>query len=65
MLEEALELCTPDHRARRALLMARLANELNFDDTGGRRFQLLDDALRDARELGDPVVLAGLAIAGG
>lgn len=60
ILEAALALCTSEHRARRALLMARLANELNFDDPDGRRFQLLDEALSEARGLGDTVVLASV-----
>ena len=60
VLEAALALCAPDDRAHRAPLMARLANELNFDDPDGRRFQLLDEALADARALGDPVVLASV-----
>ena len=60
ILEAALTLCAPEHGDRRALLMARLANELNFDDPGGQRFQLLDEAVSEARRLGDSVVLASV-----
>ena len=59
-LELALEACDVEERAMRARLMARLANELSFDDRLQRRFQLADDAVDLARSLGDAAILANV-----
>lgn len=61
-LELALAACDAEERAVRAQLMSRLANELTFDDHDHRRFALTDEALRLARDLGDPTILAGVLV---
>jgi len=57
-LESALAISDGADRATRALLLARLANELTFGDPERRRFALVDEALRLARELNEPAILA-------
>ncbi|HUZ41924.1 MAG TPA: AAA family ATPase [Acidimicrobiales bacterium] len=59
-LETALAFCASDDRSMRARLMSRLANELTFGDVGTRRFELADQALELARELGESAVLASV-----
>ncbi len=59
-LQAALEVCDPTDDATRALVMARLANELTFEDTEHRRFDLVDDALELARNLRDESILAAV-----
>ena len=57
-LEEALQLSGPPESALRAMVLARLGNELTFSEQGERRKQLLADALQVARRLDDPETLA-------
>ncbi len=59
-LQAALEVCDLDDHATRALVMSRLANELTFEDTEHRRFDLVDEALELARGLRDQSVLAAV-----
>ncbi len=61
-LEAALATCPEGDRATRALLLARLANELSFGDVERRRYLLADDALALARTIGDPSVLARVLV---
>lgn len=59
-LRGALDVCSSEHRATRALLLSRLANETTFDASRERGFALVDEALSIARELGDPATLASV-----
>ncbi len=61
-LESALAACPEEDRATRALLLARLANELSFGDVERRRYRLADDALALARASGDASVLARVLV---
>ncbi|HQU26026.1 MAG TPA: AAA family ATPase [Acidimicrobiales bacterium] len=61
-LEAALASCPEGDRATRALLLARLANELSFGDVERRRYGLADDALTLARASGDASVLARVLV---
>ncbi len=61
-LEAALASCSAEDRATRALLLARLANELSFGDVERRRYVLAEDALALARESGDASVLARVLV---
>jgi tetratricopeptide (TPR) repeat protein len=58
MLEEALQLLGPAESALRAMVLARLGNELTFSEQRERRKQLLADALQVARRVDDPETLA-------
>jgi len=58
MLEEALQLLGPADSALRAMVLARLGNELTFSEQGERKEKLLADALQVARRLDDPETLA-------
>lgn len=58
MLEEALQLHGPAESALRAMVLARLGNELSFSDQHERKQQLLADALQVARRVDDPDTLA-------
>ena len=54
LLEEALDAIGDDDPALRARLVARLALEFSFSDAGERRAELSSEAVRLAREVGDP-----------
>lgn len=57
LLEESLGVVSGDHPGPRALLLAVLASERVFDTDLSHRRGLTDEALRLAREQGDPSVL--------
>ena len=58
LLEEALQLPGPADSALRAMVLARLGNELSFSEQDERKKQLLAEALQVARRLDDPETLA-------
>jgi len=58
MLEEAMQLLGPAESTLRAMVLARLGNELTFSEQGERKKQLLAEALQVARRLDDPETLA-------
>jgi predicted ATPase len=58
LLEEALQLFGPAESALRAMVLARLGNELSFSEQRERKKQLLADALQVARRVDDPETLA-------
>jgi len=58
LLEEALQLLGPAESALRAMVLARLGNELSFSEQRERKKQLLADALQMARRVDDPETLA-------
>ncbi len=59
-LEAALKLCDADDLATQAMLLSRLEIELTFDTTGRRDIAKIDEALKIARQLDDPVILASV-----
>ncbi len=58
LLEEVLEALGEDNTAPRAMLLARLAVELRWDDAPDRRAALGRQAVAVARRVGDPTTLA-------
>jgi tetratricopeptide (TPR) repeat protein len=58
LLEDALTALGPGDDALRARLLARLAMELYFARTPGRRATLAEEAVRTARSVGEPATLA-------
>ncbi len=58
LLEEALQLLGPAESTLRAMVLARLGNELYFSDQRERAKQLLADALLMARRVDEPETLA-------
>jgi tetratricopeptide (TPR) repeat protein len=58
LLEEALEALAHQNDAWRVRLLARLAMELAFTDEQERRARLAEEAVVEARRLGDPAALA-------
>ena len=58
LLEEVLQLPSPPDSALRAMVLARLGNELSFSDQAERKQQLLNEALEVARRVDDPETLA-------
>ena len=60
LLEAALDGLADGHGALRARVLARLGEALTFCDTEGRRAGLCAEAVRLARGVGDPAVLASV-----
>ncbi len=58
LLEQALQLLGAADSALRAMLLARLSNELSFSEQLERKKQLLADAVQVARRVDDPETLA-------
>ena len=63
MLEAALDVVGHDDRRLRARLLATLGLELAWEPDARRRLELSEEALRIARELGDPQTLAHVLLA--